>query len=34
MNLDFASDEDWASVVDRLGGADELAQSARSTKAF
>jgi hypothetical protein len=34
MILDFASDEDWASVVDRLGGADELAQSARSTKAF
>jgi Transposase DDE domain len=34
MNLDFASDEDWASVVDRLGGADELSSSARSTKAF
>jgi hypothetical protein len=34
MNLDFASDEDWAGIVDQLGGADELAQSARSTKAF
>src|SRR6202046_2237608 len=34
MNLDFASDEDWASVVDRLGGAGELLSRARSTKAF
>jgi Transposase DDE domain len=34
MNLNFASDEDWKSVVNLLGGEDELAQSARSTKAF
>jgi len=34
MTRDFLLNEDWAEVVERLGGAGELAKGARSTQAF
>jgi hypothetical protein len=34
MTQDFALDADWDGLVERLGGADGLDRSARSTKAF
>jgi hypothetical protein len=34
MTHDVLLNEDWQGIVDRLGGADGLAKSARATKAF
>src|SRR5471030_2475012 len=34
MTRDFSVDRDWQSIVERLGGAQTLATSARETKAF